>query len=478
MAVVKAVLFAWGLLIRFFNFVGNTVSLLGQILGVVGLLVLAAFIVAAIIDALDPLVNRLRKQRKITDAISRSMLPKVQTFRGNPGVNPLDEWLASEVLGSRFLDIFGIRPGETAFYRQEADYALFRAKELPRTLLGPFRVVVEQNVFTPIFESYRAGDEKTVKWINDAIVAVKTRHPLRMVGRVLRVVTFKFGFKSGEGFGRESVENRGTDRSFIFNEILWLQFWPNASLLCGWVTMDFGIERLMLPASVQPRVMPEPTPARELPLLPAYTGASDVIDMEVEPLEDEERIEEEINGRSDRNELVEEAVASVRFVSDRWQQDSPLFDDPADVLREDEEILLASKPYHPDEELVFAELALNHIRRERLKTFETDFDFEMQRESSGDAPFEASWLSAAVSELGSDIEPKRFRRLSLRHYLTHVAPTDEEDSKKTVCDHVCDDDVVVAIVSPHTEPHQSADARSKQGDRAEVLPAMFVPEGL
>jgi uncharacterized membrane protein len=475
-AVVKGALWAWYLLMRFFNFVGDSVSLLSQILGVAGLLVLVAFIIAAIIDALAPLVNRFRKRRNIADAISRSSLPKVQTFRGNPGVNSLDEWLASEVLGSRFAELFGTHPGERAFYRQEADFALFRANELPKALLGPFRVVVEQSIFTAIYELYRSGDEKAVRWINDAIIAIRTRHQLRMVGRVLRVVTFKFGFKSGEGFGRETVENRGTDRAFIFDEILWLHFWPNASLLCSWVEMDFGIERPVLPVPAQNRIIPEPASERALPLLPAYTETPDAINIEAEPLEDEERVEEEIGDNQDG--LVEEAVASVRFVSERWRQDSSAFDHPENVLGEDNEILLAAKPYHPNSEVVFEQLALNQLRRKRLKTFDAEFDAEMQRESSGAEPFEAPWLSAAVFELGGDIDPKRFRRLALRHYLSYVPQTETDVSPENpMRGHACD----VAASSNPSKPdaRQSTEPQSKQNTRsADAFPAMFVPEGL
>jgi uncharacterized membrane protein len=475
-AVVKVALWAWNLLMRFFNFVGDALSLLGQLLVITGLIVFVAFFIAAIIDALTPLENRFRKRHNVVDAISRSVLPKVQTFRGNPGVNSLDEWLASEVLGSRFAELFGMHPGERAFYRQEADFAMFRAKELPKALLGPFRVVVEQYAFTPIYELYRSGDEKTVKWINDAIIAVRTRHPLRMVGRVLRVVTFKLGFKSGEGFKRETVENRGTDRAFIFNEILWLHFWPNASLLCGWVTMDFGIERPALPAPVQNQVIAEPASERVLPLLPAYTETPDAIDVETEPFENDERVEEEIGDNQDG--LVEEAVASVRFVSERWRQDSSAFDHPENVLDEDEEILLAAKPYHPNSEIVFEQLALNQVRRKRLKTFDADFDTEMQRESSGNTPFEAPWLSAAVFELGGDIDPKRFRRLALRHYLSYVPQTETDVSpEKPMRGHACD----VAASSNPSQPdaRQSTEPQSKQNTRsADVFPAMFVPEGL
>ncbi len=470
-AVVKVGLWAWNLLMRFFNFVGDALSLLGQILVVTGLIVILVYVIALIIDALIPLIDKIRRRQSVIAAISSCLLPKLQTFRGKPGINQVDSWLALEVLGPLFAEYFGIRPDESAFYKQEADFSYFRAKELPKALLGPFKIVVEQQIFTPIYSSYRSGDEKVVKWINDAVTAVKKRHPLRITGRVLRLTTFVFGFRTGEGFSYETVEERGTDRAFIFNKILWPHFWPNASLLCSWVEMDFGLAEEPVHNEYTP-VTEEDSPSPRL-FLPSPSCIHDSQIIDVDPEIKEERSEDAIE---DNSGLIEEAVESVRFVSERWQNDGSIFDRPEEVLTEDEEILSAALPFHPDPNLVFEQLALNRIRRGCLDRFDSDFNAEMNKEDSDDIMFDVPWLAAAVMELNGNIDPKRFRRLALRHYLSCEAvssdPVPPEAEAEACINEPSEAETATSDISIISEERKKRNEQS-----VPMRPAMHVPKG-
>ena len=420
-AVVWVISWAVNLVFSIIGFFDSMISIIGKILVVLGLAVLVALLVALLADAVAPFMNRWRRKKEIKAAISRCPLPRLSTFQGQPSESHIDRWLAEIALRPRFIELFGVHPGGNTFQGLEAEFALFRARELLHAVLGTLCLVFEQMIFSPIYEAYRSGEnEALTKWVNDAITATRKRHPLRFTGRVLRIVTFKFGFRAGEGVKRETVEDRGTDRQFIF-QLLWKNFWPNAVLIQRWVRIDLGFKDVVTPAKPLPE--PESSTKKESERIPLFLPpheASDIIDADFEEewVEEREVVDHET---LDQPALSDEAISAVDAVVERWTTDSTALDKPENVLNDDEEILRASLPFHPEPNLVYEQLAINQIRRERLGSFEREFQSEMNRDT-GELPFETPWISAAILELDGSIQPERFKRLALRHYVNQLGP--------------------------------------------------------
>ena len=482
-ALVKVGLLVWDLVNSAIGFVRGAISTGQKMALILGCLLVAAFVIAAVLDLLTPIVARLKKRRAVRKAIARCSLPRLATFRGADSESKLDQWLAVVVLAPKYTDLSGLLPASNSFRGHEADFSLFRATELPRVLLGPFKMVVEQCVFSPIYEAYRAGEnEKLVKWVNNAITAVKKRHPFRLVGRLVRITTFFYGFKSGgEGFKQETVEERGTDRQFIY-ELLWLHFWPNASLLESWVEFDFGLEDIpkRLPEPAESEEIAEVSPPKPLLLLPPPSEKSRA-ELELkEKQREEEKREAELMAMQ-QAELREDAVEAVKMVIERWETDNPSLRNPLELLDDDEEILRASIPFHPDSDLVYEQLAVNQTRRNRLDTFERDFENEMNTDT-GEMPFLVPWLADAVSELDGQIQPERFRRLALRHYLNQTdieAPNDALPGSGT--DDDLPEDSNASVVSfPKKSPTPAAPKKQSKNIQSveETSPPMLIPDGL
>ncbi|MDD5305923.1 MAG: hypothetical protein PHU25_01245 [Deltaproteobacteria bacterium] len=424
--VVKILLFLRNLLYSALHFIGSVLSFLWTAALATGSAVVTALLVALLGDALAPIFRAGRWRGEVRRSIASCALPTIRTFRGSDSTSEVDMWLAHVVLRGKYVELFGEEPGANAFARGEADFAEFVANELPRALRGPFKFTVESQIFTPIFETYRAGDERTVKWVNDTIISKRVRHPVRALGRVIGTITLKrFGFGANEGYLPETVERRCADRRFIFDQVLWPHFWANARLVESWVPFDLAVERepAPLPGSSREEQVVERVPVDELRyLLPPHIEDYELQDRE--PEDDPPDYDLDIDDDSpDLAAIRAEAESAVQAVMERCNTDGPWWesDRAAKTLAECDAVFLAALPYFHDAQFIYEQLARNEMRKHRLAGFTVTFEAAMREEGAED-PFILPWLAAAVMELDGDINLKRFRRLALRNYLNHLEP--------------------------------------------------------
>ena len=104
----------------------------------------------------------------------------------------------------------------------------------------------------------------------------------------------------------------------------------------------------------------------------------------------------------------------------------------------------------------------------------------MSREEAEAAVFSTPWLAAAVMELDGDLNPKRFRRLALRHYINQAQlpnssdgqpPEPQEGSQPTAPAPKTIEAEVVALESRRPQTREPQPARAASGPR-------YVPDGL